>query len=166
MASSTLQSRDLAGSYLSLGFQPSDELAADLARIRQLLGFVGLERAVPPRDPDHLHVTVGFFRTLAPYQAERMRARFQGESLHIRLTGYGVAGERVAYCTVEGAEPVREWLRQQQIPFEADDAHCTFGVHPDNPRDIHRVPKPMQRPMTVRQVLTDIHLCQGKRALW
>jgi len=166
MVSTYQQTRDLAGSYLSLGFEPADDLVAELNRLRLGLGFVGMDRAIPPRDPDHLHVTVGFFRSLMPYQAERMRARFQGQAVHVRLTGTGVVRDQVAYCTVEGVEPLRAWLREQQIPFEADDAHCTFGVHPGNPRDVHRVPKPLQQPMTVRQVLTEIHLCQGKRALW
>jgi hypothetical protein len=166
MSESLTRSRDFSGSYLSLGFVPDDQMNGELSALRQRLGFVGMDRAVPPRDSEHLHVTVGYFRQLRPHLAERLRVQYQGQSTYLRLTGHGVAQGQVAYLSVEGVEPLRDWLRAAGIVFEADDAHCTFAVHPDRPRDVHGVPKPMQEPFKVRQVLAELHLCQGKRALW
>lgn len=157
---------DYAGSYLALCFEPSEQVADTASRLRQQLGFVDLSHAVPPRRGDELHVTLGYFRKLAPHQANELAQRFRGQETYLYLDGYGVANKQVAYFTVKGCEEAHAFLEGLRIPYAADDPHVTFGVSPGNPRDVHGVAKKAQHPLSPIKFLASFHLKQGSRTLW
>lgn len=161
-----LVASDYSGSYLALTFEPAAEVADTAARLRRQLGFVDLTHAVPPRKGDELHVTVGYFKKLAPYQAERVAQTFRGQDTYLYLDGYGVANKQVAYFTVQGCDTAREALKGMGIAFAGDDPHVTFGVSPGNPRDVHGVPKKAQWPLSPQKLLAYYHLKQGSRNIW
>lgn len=157
---------DYSGSYLALTFEPSPQVADTASRLRQQLGFVDLSHAIPPRKGDELHVTVGYFKKLAPHQAEKLAQRFRGQDAYLYLDGYGVANRQVAYFTVRGCEESRTALDGLGIAYSGDDPHVTFGVNPGNPRDVHGVPKKLQTSISAHKLLAYYHLKQGSRNLW
>lgn len=161
-----MQASAYNGCYLALSFAPSEAIAGEAQRLRHQLGFLDLSHAVPRRDPAELHVTVGYFKKLLPYQAQRIAELFQRKEAYLYLDGYGVANQQVAYFTVAGIDEAREALKQQGIPFEADDPHVTFGVSPSNPRDVHGVAKKALHKVGPYKLIAQYHFKQGARNLW
>jgi len=157
---------DYSGTYLGLCFEPSPEIADTASRLRSEFGFLDLSHAVPARKGTELHMTVGYFRNLMPYQAEKIAEHFRGKSAYLYITGYGVAKEQAAYFTVQGAEEARADLTAMGVQFSADDPHVTFGVSPGNPRDVHGVPKKAQQAVGPYKFLATFHLKQGTKSLW
>jgi len=111
-------------------------------------------------------VTVGYFQTLAPRDAEAIAEHFRGHEADLVVNGYGVANNQAAYFTVDGLEDARGELKGMAIAFSADDPHVTFGVSPANPRDVHNVPKKAQFAMGPFKVHALFHLQQGTKTFW
>ncbi|MBO9539605.1 hypothetical protein J7643_03330 [bacterium] len=154
------------GCYLALTFTPSPTIAGEASRIRQQLKFLDLSNAIPKRDTDEMHVTVGYFKKLLPHQAQRIAELFKNKDAYLYVEGYGVANNQVAYFTVSGVDEARTALKQQGIVFEGDDPHITFGVSPTNPRDVHGVSKKAIHPVGPHKLLAQYHFKQGSNNLW
>ncbi|HEY9855786.1 MAG TPA: hypothetical protein V6D05_08635 [Stenomitos sp.] len=157
---------DYSGCYLALTFDPSPEVADTESRLRQQLGFLDLSHAIPPRMGEELHLTVGYFRDLRPYQAEKIAETFRGKDAYVYINGYGVVNQQVVYFTIQGAEEPRQTLTAMGVQYSADDPHVTFGVCPGNPRDLHGVPKKAQQAIGPYKFLARFHLKQGTKNLW
>lgn len=161
-----IQATAYNGCYLALTFSPEGAIANEATRLRQQLNFLDLSNAVPPRESDELHVTVGYFKKLLPYQAERIAEMFRRKDAYLYIDGYGVANKQVAYFTVTGVDEARTALQKQGIAFEGDDPHVTFGVSPVNPRDLHGVAKKAQQQVGPYKLLAQYHFKQGAKNLW
>lgn len=161
-----VQATGYNGCYLALTFEPAPDIASEASRIRAQLNFLDLSNAIPRRNPDELHVTVGYFKKLMPYQAQRVAEMFQRKDAYLHIEGYGVANGQVAYFTVTGIDEARAALKQQGIEFESDDPHITFGVSPTNPRDVHGVPKKATQKVGPYKLLAQYHFKQGAKNLW
>lgn len=161
-----LKASNFSGCYLALTFEPAPAIANEASRLRQQLNFLDLSFAIPKRDTDELHVTVGYFKKLLPYQAQRVAELFQRKDAYLYIEGYGVANKQAAYFTVTGVEDARATLKQQGIEFSGDDPHITFGVCPSNPRDIHGVPKKALQGVGPYKLLAQYHFKQGSKNLW
>lgn len=166
IAPHAIQARDYSGAYLALDFNPTPELASTSDRLLQQLHFVDLTHALPPRSGDEFHVTIGYFQHLSTPQAAALNDHFNGQSAELAIDGYGVANNQAAYFTVRGVEEARQVLQGLKIPYSADDAHVTFGVSPDNPRDVHNVPKKAQAPVGPFKFTAQFHLMQGPKKVW
>lgn len=156
----------LSGAYLALTYTPTPEIADWASRLRADLHFVGMRHAVPPRDSDDLHVTVGYFQKLERSDAAQIAEHFRNRNAEIQVTGAGTAKGQVAFFTVEGLELARTQLHDLKVTFAADDPHSTFGVSPANPHDVHGVPKKAQRPLGPYRVTAQYHLMQGTHRIW
>lgn len=160
------ESHHYKGTYLAVTFDPSAEVEADAARLRSQLGFLDLSHAIPPRTCETLHVTIGYFQSLDPQQAQELTAGFRGKQATITLDGYGVYNKQCAYFSVKGIDEARRILSGKGIRFTCDDPHVTFGVCPANPRDAHGVPKKAQKMVGPYAITGEYHFMQGSKIVW
>lgn len=148
-----------ATGYLALVFAPSHEVADQVRGILGPLGFVDPGHMIPPRDPEVLHATVAFFHVVLPETTlEALDHSFRGKDEHLTINGTGVVNQQVAYLTLAGLDAPRAALKTLGLAGDMDDPHITIGASPGNPRDIHGVPKPAQRPVGPYEVDATYHL--------
>ncbi|MDB5099397.1 MAG: hypothetical protein JWM80_3818 [Cyanobacteria bacterium RYN_339] len=152
---------DSVGSYLSLEFAPTAAIAKRRDGTLKDLGFLDVSHAIPPRDPAVLHATVAFFhQALTAEQVKLLEAHFKGKQENLAVSGWGVAGDQVAFMTVTGVDKARVFLKDHAIDGAMDDPHVTIGVSAANPRDVHGVPKLAQHPFTPLKVHATYQLYQ------
>jgi hypothetical protein len=150
---------DSVGSYLSLEFKPTQAIARQAGKTLDQLGYLDVSHAIPPRDPSVYHATVAFFhQQLTKDQVTLLERHFKGKQQTLKVAGWGVAGNQVAFMTVNGIEDARSFLKANGLEGSMDDPHVTIGVSPEHPQDVHGVPKLAQHPFGPLQVKASYQL--------
>lgn len=159
----------IKGAYLSLVVENPQELARLAATIRRELGFVPMDQAIPPREPDALHCTVAFFNEgISEEQVEDLSMALKGKTLPLEVDGFGVANGAAAYLSVNCPKllEIRNLVNGLGLPFTYTDPHLTIGVHPSTLKDVHGVNKKKQVDLPPIKLGAKLHLKQGTSFIW